>query len=450
MPDTTIEIRPREHFRPYIERTQRWACLVVHRRGGKTYICIQDLIFRALTHARIGPPLRYAYVAPTRDQAKDIAWGYLVSFASQIPGVEMNKADLMVALPNKATIRLYSGESYERMRGLYFDGVVIDEGADMDPAAWDSVIRPCLTDYNGWATFIGTPKGRNAFWKIHCNALENPDWFSLVLRASESGIIAQSEISALKAGMTEAMFAQEFECDFSVGRPGAIYSRLLDAARQGKRVTDDVLWFRELPVYTAFDVGAPHNQKCWIFQLCGDRINFLESLTGGNDCSTPADWAGRLKAKQYQYGGHFLPHDAMAENGGLWQDGMSKAGLVGIAGVPRQHSVWDGIHLGLDSFNRCYFNRSGCADGLEALDAYHAREERDGATIRDVPVHDWSSHFSDAFSICHQAIRAGLIVDRSAIATKPINKKPVVITYQTGNRTRELLEVINRKPRVLK
>ena len=60
--------------------------------------------------------------------------------------------------------------------------------------------------------------------------------------------------------------------------------------------------------------------------------------------------------------------------------------------------------------------------GLEALDAYHSKEERDGVTITDVPVHDWSSHFSDAFSLAHQAIQKGLVVDRSAIATRP--RKP--------------------------
>lgn len=419
MREVEIEVVPRPQFRAYLQRKERWACLVVHRRAGKTYCCIQDLMVRALTHTRPGPPLRYAYVAPTRDQAKDIAWGYLVDFTGRIPGVELNRADLQVTFPSGAVIRLYSGESYERLRGIYLDGIVIDEYADMDPAAWDSVIRATLTDYAGWATFIGTPKGRNPFWKVHLRSLEDPAWFSLLLKSSESGIIPAGELADIRGGLSAAMFQQEFECDFSVGRPGAIYSKALDAARQGRRVSDDVMWFKELPVYSAFDVGAAHNQKCWLFQCCGDRLNFLEALSGDDDCNTPADWAGRLTAKQYRYGGHFLPHDAMATNGGLWQSGLNTAGLTGIAGVKRQHSVWDGINLGLDAFPRCHFNRSGCANGLEALDSYHSKEERDGLTIRDLPVHDWSSHFSDAFSIAHQAIHAGLIIDRSSVARRP-------------------------------
>ena len=393
--------------------------MVVHRRAGKTFCCIQDLILRALTHTRPGPPLRYAYVAPTRDQAKDITWSYLKQFLKQIPGVRINEADLLVTLPNEASIRLYSGDSYERMRGLYFDGIVVDEFGDIDPAAWHAVMRPCLLDYTGWATFIGTPKGRNHFWRLWSEALKDPAWFTLILRASDSGILPESELS-------------EYECSFAVGRPGAIYASQLEAARAAKRVSEDVMWFKELPVYTSWDVGAPQNQKLWIWQLVGDRINYLESLSGGETRKTPADWAGCLKAKLYAYGAHFIPHDASAQNGGLWEDALGVAGLSNVVAVPRQHSVWDGINLAQDAFPRTFFNASGCGDGIEALDAYHAKEERDGVTIKDVPVHDWASHFSDAFSPSHQAIKHGLVVDRSAIARRPNTGPARVLTGYRG------------------
>jgi hypothetical protein len=427
MSEAEFEIRARRQFRPYLDRKQRWACMVVHRRGGKTFGCIQDLLAKAFETERPGPPLRFAYIAPTRDQAKDIAWGYLKTFLSPLPGVKINEADLMATLPNGAILRLYSGESYERMRGLYLDGAVIDEYADIDPAAWHSVIRPCLTDYNGWATFIGTPKGRNAFWRLWNDACESPEWFTLMLKASESGIIPAEELRDIRAGTPAHVYEQEYECSFAIGRPGAIYVRNLEKARAEKRISGDVLWFKELPVYTSWDVGAPLNQKVWIWQMVGDRLNYLEALSGDDDCKTPADWAARLKAKQYAYGAHFLPHDACAENGGLWQEALGTAGLTGVVPVPRQLSVWDGINLANDAFPRIRFALDGCADGLEALDAYHSKEERDGVTIKDVPVHDWSSHFSDAFSLSHQAIKRGLVIDRSAIAKKPSTGNPVKV-----------------------
>ena len=414
--------------------------MVLHRRAGKSFVCIQDLIAKVFTHRRPGPPPRYAYLAPTREQAKDIAWKYLVQFTSQIPGVEVNKADLAITFFNGATIRLYSGEAYERLRGIYLDGVVMDEAADLDPAAWDNVIRPTLTDYRGWATWVGTPKGRDAFWRQWNKACADPEWFTLMLKASESGIIPADELADIRRGTTENAFLQEYECSFVIGRPGSIYVRQIEAARQARRVSPDVLHFKELPVYTSWDVGAPLNQKVWVWQMVGDRINFLEALSGDDDCKTPADWAARLRAKtEYSYGAHFLPHDAGAEHGGLWQEGLARAGLPNALAVPRQMSVWDGINLALDAFPRVWVNEDGCRDGLDALDAYRSKEERDGATIRDVPVHDWASHYADAFSLAHQAINKGMVADRTAIPRRPANSRPAVLAGFRGKMARRAL-----------
>jgi len=83
--------------------------------------------------------------------------------------------------------------------------------------------------------------------------------------------------------------------------------------------------------------------------------------------------------------------------------------------------------LANDAFPRIHFAEAGCVDGLDALDAYHSKEERDGVTIKDVPVHDWASHYSDAFSLSHQAISRGMVIDRSAIARKPTSGNPVKV-----------------------
>ena len=48
--EVSIEIRPRRQFREFIQSRKRWDCLVVHRRGGKTYSSLQKLLLRALSH----------------------------------------------------------------------------------------------------------------------------------------------------------------------------------------------------------------------------------------------------------------------------------------------------------------------------------------------------------------------------------------------------------------
>ena len=210
--------KPRAQFRAFHLRDQRWACLVVHRRGGKTVACIMDLIDAALDCRKQDG--RFAYLAPTYAQAKDAAWGYLKRFTADIRGIEQRESDLMVIFPNGARVRLYGAENYDRLRGTYADGVVLDEYGDIDPRAWPEVIRPSLADRNGWAVFIGTPRGRNDFHSIHMAAVNDPDWFSLVLRASQTNLLPQSELDDMRRMMTPDQYDQELECSFDVGSPG--------------------------------------------------------------------------------------------------------------------------------------------------------------------------------------------------------------------------------------
>jgi len=203
--EVTIPYRPRPQFETYHDRDKRWAKIVAHRRFGKTVGCLNDLIKRALCATRVQPPPRFAYIAPTYTQAKDVAWNYLKFYSAPIPGLKMSESELWIEYPNGARIRLYGADNYERMRGLYFDDVVIDEPAQFDPRAWPEVIRPTLADHQGGATFIGTPQGRDWFYKIDLNedGSEAEGFFRLTLKASDTGIIPAEELQSLKSGLTE-------------------------------------------------------------------------------------------------------------------------------------------------------------------------------------------------------------------------------------------------------
>jgi phage terminase large subunit len=84
-----------------------------------------------------------------------------------IPDIKINEAELRIDFPNGARIRLFGAETADSLRGLYFDAVVLDEPADFPMNAWSSVIRPAISDRQGKATFIGTPKGKNLFWDVY-------------------------------------------------------------------------------------------------------------------------------------------------------------------------------------------------------------------------------------------------------------------------------------------
>lgn len=215
---------------------------------------------------------------------------------------------------------------------------------------------------------------------------------------------------------------------WKVREPGTIFAEALDKQRAAGKVNNDILHYEGFPVYTCWDIGAPLNTYCWIFQLIGDRIKFLECLRGGPECATPAQWAKRLKErKAYQYGGHFLPHDGETQ----WIPAFAEAELDYAVVVPRCTFIWDPINDALASFSRCEFHATACEEGLNALDAYRSKQESDGVTIRNVPVHDWASHASKAFECGHAAIKNGMVVDRSAIP-KRARKMGQGVTVLTG------------------
>ena len=198
----------------------RFAVLVCHRRFGKTVLAIMTLIDSALRHK--GGDGRFAYVAPYYRQAKDVAWSYLKLYAMVVPGAKPNEAELYVEFPSGARVRLYGADNPDAMRGLYFDGVVLDEVADMRPEVWGEVIRPALSDRLGWCLFIGTPKGLNLFHELYEFAQRTAGWYAGMFRADETGIIAESELELARSAMSADQYRQEFLCDFNASQDNVL------------------------------------------------------------------------------------------------------------------------------------------------------------------------------------------------------------------------------------
>jgi hypothetical protein len=199
---------------------KRFSVLVCHRRFGKTFLAINALIDAAVRSPKENG--RYGYVAPYLKQAKQVSWDYLKRFALQIPGTSANESDLSIDFPNSARVRLYGSDNGESMRGLYFDGVVMDEVADMRMETWPEIIRPALADRKGWCLFIGTPKGLNQFHDLYQHALTNDTWYAGMFRVDETDVLDKEEVALAKETMTENQYRQEFLCDFSASIDNAL------------------------------------------------------------------------------------------------------------------------------------------------------------------------------------------------------------------------------------
>ena len=135
-----FDYEPRPIQREIHASLKRFNSLVAHRRLGKTVLSVNQLISSALRCKKQHP--RYAYIAPLRNQAKNVAWDFLKQFSEPFRKGDPNIAELWVELVNGARIQLFGADNPNAMRGMYLDGVVFDEYGDMDPTTWTQVIRP--------------------------------------------------------------------------------------------------------------------------------------------------------------------------------------------------------------------------------------------------------------------------------------------------------------------
>ena len=413
---------PRKAFMPFHNRTHRWACLVAHRRAGKTVAAINDMIRAAFT-SKDSMPL-YGYVAPYRTQAKSVVWDYLKHYSQPICK-DSNEAELTVTLVNNSKIRLFGADNADAMRGLGFSGVYLDEFGDFKPSVWGNVVRPALSDHQGWCVFGGTPKGKNQFWKIRQTAQRlKDDWFLLELPASKSGLLPDTELDAARAQLSKDQFDQEYECSFEAAILGAFYGTEMREATEAGRICR-VDYQPEVPVHTAWDLGYRDDTAIWFYQVIRGEIHVIDyyAVSGANI----SELAAVVTGKPYRYGKHNLPHDAKAKT--LAAQGKSiieqlaeYLGINNLTIVP-DLSVQDGIQAVRQMLPQTWFDAERCSEGIEALRQYQREYDEDKKAFRQTPRHDWCSHPADAMRMLAIAWRAEPTV-RAPDRIKPLMVGP--------------------------
>ena len=419
MTEINLPYNPRRAFLPFHDRTKRWACLVAHRRAGKTVAAVNDIIRAAATYQ--GPNGLFGYVAPYQNQARRIAWDYFKYYAQPVIK-DANEQMMSLTLMNGAKISLFGADNADAMRGLGFSGLYLDEYGDFKPSVFGNVLRPALSDKQGWCVFAGTPKGKNQFWDIYETAQRLPDeWFLLRLPASVSGLLPSSELGAAKAQLSEDQYLQEYECSFEAAILGAFYGTEMRQAQDQGRITN-VPHDPSLPVYTAFDLGYRDDTAVWFFQLTRNEVRCIDFYAvSGADIH---DIAETITRKPYRYGKHYLPHDARAKS---LQTGRSiieqLAGALEakhLAVVP-DIGLQNGIQAVRLTLPRVWFDAEKCREGIEALRQYQREYDEDKKAFRQSPRHDWTSHPSDAFRM--------LAVSWREISDKPpaLEPKPLMV-----------------------
>jgi hypothetical protein len=397
-----IPYRPRRHFLPLHASQKRWVFACCHRRAGKTVAIANHLIRAAYLNPRQWPPPRYGYVGPSFEQAKDLVWSYLKQYTSTIDGVRFLEGELAIVLPhNGAIIKLYGGMSaYERMRGMYFDGIALDEYPLLQKTVFSTVVRPALADYRGWAIVSGTSNGDDHFNTLRLRAMQDERWDVFLIPLSETGeeALSYAEAHELTQDMSPDEYAREMECSFDAPVEGAYYAEALNALTLQGRVCA-VPVDLAAPVITSWDLGVHDYCSIWSWQNVGREVHFVDYVMGvgkGLD-----HWAQHLRTKKAQggfhYACHLLPHDIEAREISTARSRRKTLEELipksePIITVPRIRSKEDGIHASRAMLGSAYFDAEHCKTGLAMLRGYHK-------SAMGQPVHGPGphSHGADAF-----------------------------------------------------
>ncbi len=412
MKTVKIPYHPRNWSKPFHQSNKRWKVVVMHRRGGKTTACINQLIKDAMTTNFS----RFAYVAPTYKQAKLVAWDMVKHYSRPIPGVNFNESELRADYPNGSRISLYGAENADGLRGLALWGVVFDEYSQQPSTIFTEVVSKCLADHLGYAIWIGTPKGKNDFYDIFKNSRGNDEWFSHFqdidqsLKTEEGETIENLRVALeddkrmVKQGIiTEDEFRQEWYCSFDAAIKGAYYGKQMSIASEEGRL-GNVPYDSALKVHTYWDLGMADATAIWFVQFFGKEIRLIDYYEASGEALS--HYVKVLQDRGYIYGQHTCPHDIEVRE--LGSGKSRREVLEGLGLYPRtapKMPVQEGIEAVRRILNRCWFDAKKCDKGIEALRQYHKAYDDVRKQFSSRPFHDWSSHGSDSMRVLAMTFR---------------------------------------------
>ncbi len=197
--------KPHKNQAKVLESKARFKVLMSGRRWGKSLICQVITCIEAMQGKRV------AYITPTYQLAKV----FFDELARLMPSniAVPNRSDLTFKLISGGEIRFFTGERLDNLRGLKFDYAIIDEASYIPnlEEGWQNSIRPTLTDFQGKAIFLSTPRGKNFFYSLFLNGLNaNSEWESFKFSTYDNPFIAKTEVDAAKSELPNVVFEQEY------------------------------------------------------------------------------------------------------------------------------------------------------------------------------------------------------------------------------------------------
>jgi hypothetical protein len=423
----TIDIRlpangwqPREHQKKiwgYLESGGKRAIAVWHRRAGKDEVCLHWAM-RALWMR----PGNYWHLLPEFEQARRAIWTAVnphtgrrridEAFPHELRE-NTNDSTMFIRFKNGSTWACLGSDRYDAAMGASPAGLTFSEYALSNPSAW-GYLRPMLEENGGWAIFITTPRGRNHAFDMLNFARRQEGWFAEALTARDTKALDQEQLDkALEEYVSiygrdagQALFDQEMMVSFSAAVLGAYYALEMTDVRNEGRVLDiepDI----SRPIHRAWDLGVRDDTAIWFYQHSGNQLLILDVMAGSQVGVEHYrdEILKRHEQRGWLHGDDYVPHDAKIKE---WGSGRTRVETMQSLGLSPVLVPLAGLEDGINAVRRtlplCVFH-SRTEPGISALEQYQREWDDDKKTFKLNPLHNWTSHYADAFRYLAQGWR---------------------------------------------
>lgn len=287
--------------------TSRFTVLVLHRRAGKTELALLKLV-ECWANAQDDDAL-YAYVSPQLSQSVRNVWQRLKTILrplAQAQSIQVNEQAHTVKLltnPHMPMLQLFGAENAEAIRGIHFDGVVVDEVANIKRDTWEQIIYPTLIDKGrrGWGIFIGTPSGHNLFYELWVRSQDPafPEWDGRKYTVYQTDAIEPQDVENSRRTMSPQSFEQEFLCNFDIEAENQLISAVDTNEALKRKYTDHDV--RDYPLVLGVDVARFGTDSTVLYPRRGLRAYKPIILKGYDNMATASKVANFINTNECEY-----------------------------------------------------------------------------------------------------------------------------------------------------
>lgn len=402
--------------------------LLMGRQSGKTYF--------ANAHGWLSAILkqgRYFIVFKTYKQAHEVIWRQYIPLIPKELIYKKNEQDLLiefnyvngpVTLPDgttiqvehddtkpRSTLQLLGSDQADSHRGFKANGIIFDEYADQDPNNWDAVYKHFFTTTDGWAIFMGTPRGYNHFYDLIQYAQNDDRWFYQEATWRDSPYVKREFIEeerheAEKTGKLST-FLQEVELEFRAVQ-GAVYPQFDRKVHVIKpsEVPED------LTIYAGIDFGY-HTTACLLVGIDKDQNWYVFDEVYGKE-ETLADLLPRIRDKIGDKRLVLMVGDSQAKDA---IETMAAKGFPIVPVVKRGDSIIHGIDLIriklrpriqlVGEPKPSLFISSICKNFIKEIEAYKYPEDKPDRNPSELPQKE-DDHGPDALRYLMLHLKYGI------------------------------------------